>query len=439
MPRETYRKPRPYGFCPGCSHGRILDALDRALVRLQWDASEVVIVTDIGCVGLSDQYFATSAFHGLHGRSLAYATGIKVARPDLHVIVLIGDGGCGIGGAHLLNAARRNIGITTIVFNNLNFGMTGGEHSVTTPPAMRTSTTPWGHLERPLDIAGTVALNGATYVWRGTAFDAELTDRLEEALRHPGFALLEVWELCVAYFAAMNRLSAKRLKALMEEQGFRHGLLCHEEREEYSHLLQRLAASRQETKEPPLPYRPLAQRFLPQVKERQAIVIAGSAGGRVRTAGHLVGKAAALSGLWATQRDDYPVTVRSGHSVSEVLIAPREIRYTGVEHPDLLVLLSEDGYRKVKHHLEAMPADAWLVVPPAFADLPTTAQKLVIDPVKLGARGKQAQAMAMVAAATHRRGYFTKETLLAAAEALHPRYAAENRRVVAAALASEAM
>ncbi len=437
MKRESYRKDRPYGFCPGCSHGRILDALDRALVRLQWDPAEVVIVTDIGCVGLSDQYFATSAFHGLHGRSLTYATGLKVARPDLHVIVLIGDGGCGIGGTHLLNAARRNVGITTIVFNNLNFGMTGGEHSVATPPQMRTSTTPWGHLERPLDIAGTAALNGATYVWRGTAFDAELTDRLEEALRHPGFALLEVWELCVAYFAAMNRLSARKLKAVMEELDFRHGLLRHEAREEYGHLLHALA-ERERSETPPLPPHPLPARFPPRLKERRSIVIAGSAGGRVRTAGHLVGTAAALSGLWATQRDDYPVTVRSGHSVSELIVAPQEIRYTGVEHPDLLVLLTQDGYRKAKHHLQAMSPQAWLVVPPAFADLSTTAQKLVLDPARLGARGTQAQAMAMIAAATHRLGYFDEATLLAAAEALNPRYAAQNRKLVAGALASAA-
>ena len=93
----------------------------------------MVIVSDIGCSGLSDQYFATSAFHGLHGRSVTYATGIKLANPELTVIVIMGDGGTGIGGTHLINAARRNIGVTVIVMNNLNFGMTGGQHSTTTP------------------------------------------------------------------------------------------------------------------------------------------------------------------------------------------------------------------------------------------------------------------------------------------------------------------
>ncbi len=434
MKRESYRRPKTYGFCPGCSHGRILDALDRALVRLQWDPAEIVIVTDIGCVGLSDQYFATAAFHGLHGRSLTYATGIKVARPDLHVIVLIGDGGCGIGGTHLLNAARRNIGITTIVFNNLNFGMTGGEHSVTTPPHMRTTTTPMGNLEQPLNIAETVALNGAGYVWRGTAFDTELTDRLEEALRYPGFALLEVWELCVAYFAAINKVSAGRLRGMMEELGFRYGLLRRDEhRAEYAARLQAFAET-QSHNAPPLVSHPIEPRFPPLVERRRSIVIAGSAGGRVRTAGHLIGTAAALSGLWATQRDDYPVTVRAGHSVSEVIIAPQEIRYTGVDAPDVLLLLSEDGYRKTRHYLDAMEGTAWLVVPPAFADLPTSARKLVLDPAQLGARGRQQRALAMTAAALASFGYFTPQALIRAAETISPAYADQNRAVVERAL-----
>ncbi|MCC6408588.1 MAG: 2-oxoglutarate synthase, partial [Planctomycetes bacterium] len=166
-PLSSYRNDTPYPFCPGCGHGPILDHLNAALVKLALDPRQIVLVSDIGCSGLSDQYFATSAFHGLHGRSITYATGIKLARPDLKVIVVMGDGGTGIGGAHLLSAARRNIGVTVLVFNNFNFGMTGGQHSTTTPPGAVTSTTPGGNLERPLDICATVAANGAGFVWRG--------------------------------------------------------------------------------------------------------------------------------------------------------------------------------------------------------------------------------------------------------------------------------
>ena len=151
-PLSTYRNESPYPFCPGCGHGSILDHLNAALLELELDPRQVVLVSDIGCAGLSDQYFSTNAFHGLHGRSVTYACGIKLARQDLHVVVLMGDGGTGIGGTHLLNAARRNIGVTVLVFNNMNFGMTGGQHSSTTPFGAATSTTPDGNLEAPLDI-----------------------------------------------------------------------------------------------------------------------------------------------------------------------------------------------------------------------------------------------------------------------------------------------
>ena len=154
MTLQTYMKDElgPLPFCPGCGHDPLLKALDKALVALQIPPDKLVVVTDIGCIGLADRYFVTHAFHGLHGRSITYACGLKLARPDLHVVVLMGDGGCGIGGAHLLNVARRNIGITLIVANNFNYGMTGGQHSVTTPTDGRTVTTPGGNIEGALDI-----------------------------------------------------------------------------------------------------------------------------------------------------------------------------------------------------------------------------------------------------------------------------------------------
>ena len=147
QPIATYRIPdRKYTFCPGCSHSLVLDHLNTALVKMQLDPRQVVLVTDIGCVGMSDQFFDVNAFHGLHGRAVTYASGIKLANPDLKVIVLMGDGGVGIGGHHILNAARRNIGITVLVFNNFNFCMTGCEHLVTTPHCARTTTTRGGNL-----------------------------------------------------------------------------------------------------------------------------------------------------------------------------------------------------------------------------------------------------------------------------------------------------
>lgn len=390
----TYRNERNYPFCPGCGHTLILNKLDEALVRLGLDPHDVVLVSDIGCVGLSDQYFVTNAFHGLHGRSVAYATGIKLANPDLTVIVLMGDGGTGIGGHHLINAARRNIGVTVLVFNNFNFGMTGGEHSVTTPIGARTATTRDGNLEHPLDIAATVAANGAGYVWRGTSFDRDLPDRLAEAIAYPGFALLDIWELCTAYYVPNNDFNKKMLMATQESLGMSFGLLQELDRPEYSQLLQ--GKARAARGQPVLPLRPLEPLFPARLDRKFHLVVAGRAGGKVRSTARTVAAAGVLSGLWASQRDDYPTTIMSGHSISEVILSPEEVRYTGIRRPDALVVLAEEGLAKVRHHLARMREDDLLFVTPPFADLKARACRIIIDPGAAGIRVRRTNEAALV-------------------------------------------
>jgi pyruvate/2-oxoacid:ferredoxin oxidoreductase beta subunit len=382
----TYRNETPYPFCPGCGHHAILDHLSTALESLRVDPRQIVLVSDIGCSGLSDQYFATSAFHGLHGRSLTYATGIKLARPDLKVIVIMGDGGTGIGGAHLLNAARRNIGLTVLVFNNFNFGMTGGQHSTTTPPGAITSTTPGGNLERPLDICATVAANGAGYVWRGTSFDHDLSERIAEAVRAECFALLDIWELCTAYYVPKNKASKKTLTEILNQLDLKAGLLHRAEYAEYAAAYREAAAP---LRGQPLPApRPIEPRFASALDRPFRLVVAGSAGGKVRSAARLVGEAALLSGLWAAQRDDYPITVKTGHSIAELVLSPREIDYTAITRPDAMVLLSRDGVGKVGHQLAAMQPEDRVFALPDLSDVKTRAAVRVIDPreapVKLG-------------------------------------------------------
>jgi len=374
-----YRNDTPYPFCPGCGHSAILDRLGEALTALEIDPAKVVLVSDIGCSGLSDQYFSTSAFHGLHGRSLTYATGIKLARPDLKVIVIMGDGGTGIGGAHLLNAARRNIGLTVLVFNNFNFGMTGGQHSTTTPPGAITSTTPGGNLERPLDICATVAANGAGYVWRGTSFDHDLAERMAEAVRAECFALLDIWELCTAYYVPKNKASKKTLTTLLDDLDLKAGLLQRAEHPEYA-AAYRAATAAQQGKSLPKP-RPVAPRFAPSLRAPFHLVVAGAAGAKVRSAARLVGEAALLSGLWAAQRDDYPITVKTGHSIAELVLSPHEIHYSGITRPDALIVLSHEGLAKVGAQLAAMVStDRVFTVPDLVDSLMTRAQITVIDP-----------------------------------------------------------
>jgi pyruvate/2-oxoacid:ferredoxin oxidoreductase beta subunit/Pyruvate/2-oxoacid:ferredoxin oxidoreductase gamma subunit len=375
---STYRFPeRKYTFCPGCSHSLVLDQLNAALVRLQLDPRQVVLVTDIGCVGMSDQFFDTNAFHGLHGRAVTYASGIKLANPDLKVIVLMGDGGAGIGGHHILNAARRNIGITVLVFNNLNFGMTGGQHSVATPHGARTTTTRGGNLERPIDLCATVAVNAASYVFRGTAFDKDLPERIAEAIQTPGFALLDIWELCTAYYVPGNNFSRAALAETMQGLNFPLGVLQKMDNPELS----RVYREQNSTCHSPLSAsQPVEKKFDSALTQPTRVILAGAAGGKVRSTASALAVGGMLSGLWATQRDDYPVSVMSGYSVSEVILSRDEILYMGIEKPDILAVLTPEGLSQVPRQLRAMDEAQTVYVTPDLAQqVQTRARKIVFN------------------------------------------------------------
>lgn len=402
-PLGSYRNERSYPFCPGCGHGPILDALDRALTARGVDMDRVVIVSDIGCSGLSDQYFATSAFHGLHGRSITYASGIKLADPGLEVVVIMGDGGTGIGGAHLINAARRNLGITVIVMNNLNFGMTGGQHSTTTPEGAITTTTPGGNLERPLDICGTAAVNGAAYSYRGTSFDDDLGDRIAEAMGHPGFAILDIWELCSAYYVRTNRFSRSGMEQTMEEVGLPRGFAAQRETREYAEAYR--AAARADGGVPRRPSGiPVVHRS--NLAARTAVVLAGAAGGRVLSAARSAAHAAIGSGLWAAQRDDYPVTVKTGHSIANLVIDPEPIDDVTAD-PDVVVLLAAEGVPRAKKEAALLGPKGLLVTLPDLPTIVHSGKTTVLDPATAGMRlAKTDLALAAMAAVVTLRDLF---------------------------------
>ena len=397
----------PLPFCPGCGHTVLIRALDKALVKLQLDPREVVIVTDIGCIGLSDRYFTTNAFHGLHGRSITYACGLKMARPELTVIALKGDGACGIGGTHLLNVARRNIGITLIVANNFNYGMTGGQHSVTTPTGGLTATTPWGNVEGPMDLGATAAAAGAAWVYRATMFDKDLADVLATAISQPGFAMLDVWELCTAYYVPRNKLNKTALLALIERHGFKTGQLVDAPRAEYSVRYQEAYEASQKV----LARRPDIETQHTHSVERQiGIVIAGSAGQKIRSTATLFAEAAMFAGLNTTQKDDYPITVQTGHSVAEITLSPDKIDYTGIAAADYFIVLSEDGLRRTRARIEKLPASCTLYVDESL-ELPATQAQVRRCPfAKVGRQvNKLSVATAALAALLADSGIFPKD------------------------------
>lgn len=429
-PHTTYidEKTLPFPFCPGCGHSTIVKALDAALVKLQLDPHQLVLVTDIGCQGLSDKFFVTNAFHGLHGRSLTYATGIKLANPELHVVVLIGDGGCGIGGHHLLNAARRNVGMTVIVFNNMNFGMTGGEHSVTTPPEALTVTTPHGNLEQPLDICSTVAVNGAGFVARTTAFDKSLSDLIAEAMQVDGFALVDVWELCTAYFAPANQFKKETIEKTLEKLEFRTGILQRRDRPEYSRTYR--AAHRDDLHQPILEPHPLEAKYRSQLTGRQGWVIAGAAGQKVGTAAAAFCRGAILSGLWATQHNDYPVTVKSGHSTADVILSAEPILHMGITRPDVMAVLFPEGLAVEKARIAHLDPGATLYITADLLPVETPARVVTLDFSDTG-QPKTAWTTMALAAILQQTGVYPLEAYRKAV-AIPEAHAAKNLAAIAA-------
>jgi pyruvate/2-oxoacid:ferredoxin oxidoreductase beta subunit/Pyruvate/2-oxoacid:ferredoxin oxidoreductase gamma subunit len=365
-------------FCPGCGHMTLIKALNKALVKLQLDPAKVVIVTDIGCIGLSDRHFITSAFHGLHGRSLTYACGLKLARPDLYVINVMGDGAAGIGGTHLLNTSRRNIGVTLIIGNNFNYGMTGGQHSVTTPTDGVTATTPWGNVEGPMDLCGTAIAAGAPWAYRTTTFDKQLVDVLADAIMQEGFSMVDCWELCSAYYSPRNKVKKSDLFALLEKHGLKQGLLVNNPREEYSvgyrRRYEEIGKGAQKTK-------PKIEKSHDHKVDRQiGIVIAGSAGQKIKSSSTLFAQGGIYSGLEATQKDDYPITVMTGHSLAEIIFSPQQIHYTAIEEPDYFLAISEEGVKRAKKRIEALPEKCVLYAEESL-ELPETKAKVVRLPM----------------------------------------------------------
>lgn len=200
----------PHIWCPGCGHGIITGAVIRAIDNLKLEQSKICIVSGIGCSSRAPGYMNFNTLHTTHGRALAFATGIKMANPDLKVIVLTGDGDCSaIGGNHLIHAARRNIDITTVVFNNSIYGMTSGQYSPMTPKGAFATTAPYGNIDRDFDLCKLAQSAGATYVARGTVYHVpQLIKLIEKALKHKGFSLIDVVDICPTYFGRRNKMAS---------------------------------------------------------------------------------------------------------------------------------------------------------------------------------------------------------------------------------------
>jgi 2-oxoglutarate ferredoxin oxidoreductase subunit beta len=197
----------PHIYCMGCGNGTVINCTLSAIDTMGWTKDETVFVSGIGCSSRAPGYIITDSLHTTHGRALAFATGIKLANPDLHVVVFTGDGDlAAIGGNHFIHACRRNIDLTVVCMNNMIYGMTGGQGSPTTPIGALSTTTPYGSGEPAFDLCGLASAAGANYVARWTSYHVkELTHAIRAGLESPGFSFIESLVQCPTNYGRRNK------------------------------------------------------------------------------------------------------------------------------------------------------------------------------------------------------------------------------------------
>ncbi|MCR5834727.1 MAG: 2-oxoacid:ferredoxin oxidoreductase subunit beta [Selenomonadaceae bacterium] len=199
----------PHLWCPGCGNGIVMKAIVQAIEKHEgYTQDNTVIVSGIGCSSRASGYMDFDTLHTAHGRAIPFATGIKLARPELNVIVITGDGDCtAIGGNHFIHGCRRNVDLTVIMFNNNIYGMTGGQASPTTPLGKKATTAPYGSVDRTFDSCKLAEAAGATFVARSTAFHVQhLVKTIDEALDNHGFSFIEALVQCPTAYGRRNKM-----------------------------------------------------------------------------------------------------------------------------------------------------------------------------------------------------------------------------------------
>lgn len=326
-----------FPFCPGCGHGVAVKNISKALTGLGYDPLDVVVVSDIGCSGLVDPLFATHTIHGLHGRAPALGLGISIglSAPEKKVLVIQGDGGVTIGLQHVLEAARRNADLTLVVLNNQLYGMTGGQMSGLSTNDFKD----FKHFPDeapPFDIIRLAHQAGAGFAAR-VKDPKDFQEKLTEAFAYKGFSIVEVSSMCTSY-------------AFKKWSDFQEVI------EPPASLLNIREAPRYEFREGATLFNEeevLPQLFESPVEDKVGVVIAGSAGGGIQSAAMLLANAGILSGLHATMKGEYPITVGTGFSMAEVILSRHPINYTGLEAPEAVLIVTSEGLQKVKGRIAA--------------------------------------------------------------------------------------
>jgi 2-oxoglutarate ferredoxin oxidoreductase subunit beta len=379
----------PHIWCQGCGLGTVLTVFIRALQWLEknqdWDLDKVAVVSGIGCTGRIAGYVRLDSFHTTHGRAIPFATGLKLANPDLKVIVLSGDGDiAGIGGNHFIHAARRNLEIAVICVNNFNYGMTGGQVGPTTPHEAKAVTAQYGNFEYPFNLPYLASASGASFVARWTVLHARRLEwTLREALQHPGFSFVEAIAPCSTAYARWNpegrgldpdKLNRRGLETMkhyqkvgrishgthpkdvqvqVDENGVITDIVEGEFLDDSKPYLkvsmdQRIeqAKKRWQVNKEALDNRP----ELPPQKEhipRTEVQLGGFGGQGIISAGKIIGQAAAIyDKLEACFTQSYGPEARGGAAGSQVIIGTDPIHHPHLLEPTSMIIMSQGSYEK---------------------------------------------------------------------------------------------
>ena len=374
-------------FCKGCGHTTVSQNTETALQKIGLGLLDVILVTDIGCHGIIDKAFDTHTVHGLHGRSVALASGVSagVNNPDKKVIVYIGDGGATIGMQHLLDAAHNGYNMTVVVHNNMLYGMTGGQPSEFTPKGFKTPTLPQGATHQGYDICGLVATAGASYVSRITGL-GDISDQLAEAFSRKGFSLVEVMEICPSYGVKSN--PGMKLKTLIKEAGIEIRVYADKEQK---------AFETQEREGLPSLFDPkleIEKEFSHKLDKDVRIFLSGTAGEGVQSAAEMLIRAGMRCGLHGTKKGSYPVTVGVGFSASHLILSPQSILYTGAPKPDVIMVTSEDGLKFAQKLIDNAGEEVLLIIDSTL-EMPDTKARIITHHFREHFGGRNAMITAM--------------------------------------------
>lgn len=375
-------------FCKGCGHSVVTENTEKALNKLGLLPLDVILVTDIGCHGIIDKAFITHTVHGLHGRSVALASGISAGlnNPQKKVLVFLGDGGATIGMQHIIDAAHNNYNMTVVIHNNMLYGMTGGQPSEFTPFGFKTPTLTEGADHASYDICKIAVSAGANYVRRIICI-GDFSDLLSEAFAVKGFSLIEVIEICPSYGIKAN--PGMKLGKVAEEAGLPAKLYVHEDREAFITKINESSGSLIDQ------ISELAVTYHSDINQPIRIMICGSAGEGVQVAAEMFAKSAIISGLNSTKKGSYPVTVGVGFSSSEIIISPEPIEYTGFQYPEIIFITSQDGLDYARNTIHAMQETNIIYIDESL-DVPETKARVIKLDFRKKAGGKYASVYALL-------------------------------------------